>query len=142
MNTSLAKRYTADYPLIRLGGKLPLSIKGVGKTRATVISGEGDLISYANENDVEENNSLIGDRSVGLCVEPDVVAFRTLAADTALTGNGFPIYDEFDMDRPTEGFSSIPEAIEDIRQGKVAYFLSSVLLQNLLALELFRKKII
>ncbi|KAF5448461.1 hypothetical protein F2P56_028996 [Juglans regia] len=119
VNPSLARRYTADFPLIRLGGKLPLSIKGVGKTRATVISGEGDLLSYANGNGVEENNSLIGDQSVGLGVQPDVVAFRTLAADTALTGSGFPIYDEFDMDLPTEGFSSIPEAIEDIRQGKI-----------------------
>jgi hypothetical protein len=27
--------------------------------------------------------------------------------------------DELDLDLPTEGFSSIPEAIEDIRQGKV-----------------------
>lgn len=33
--------------------------------------------------------------------------------------NGFPIEDEFNLDSPTEGFNSIPEAIEDIRQGKV-----------------------
>lgn len=34
--------------------------------------------------------------------------------------NSFPIEDdEFELDSPTEGFNSIPEAIEDIRQGKV-----------------------
>lgn len=128
VNLSLAKGYASNLPLIQLGGK-SLSIEGVGRTRATVISGEGDLLSYANENNVEENNTLIGDQSGGIEMQPDRVAFGTLAADTALTSSAFPIEnDEFDLDCPTKGFSSIPEAIEDIRQGKVAYFLSFVLL--------------
>lgn len=120
VNLSLAKGYASNLPLIHLGGKLSLSIEGVGRTRATVISGEGDLLSYANENNVDEKNTLIGDQSVGIEIQPDAVAFGTLAADTALTSNGFSIEnDEFDLDRPTKGFSSIPEAIEDIRQGKM-----------------------
>ncbi|XP_043720653.1 bifunctional riboflavin biosynthesis protein RIBA 1, chloroplastic-like isoform X3 [Telopea speciosissima] len=49
--------------------------KGNGRVRATVLSGEGDLLSYPKE--------------------------------------------EHDLDHPTAGFSSIPEAIEDIRQGKM-----------------------
>lgn len=41
----------------------------------------------------------------------------------APTASGFPLEnDEFDLDMPSEGFSSIPEAIEDIRQGKVSLF--------------------
>nr|POF22894.1 bifunctional riboflavin biosynthesis protein riba 1, chloroplastic [Quercus suber] len=80
VNLSLAKGYASNLPLIQLGGK-SLSIEGVGRTRATVISGE---------------------------------------ADTAPTSGAFPIEnDEFDLDCPTKGFSSIPEAIEDIRQGKM-----------------------
>ncbi|KAJ7968258.1 bifunctional riboflavin biosynthesis protein RIBA 1, chloroplastic-like [Quillaja saponaria] len=40
--------------------------------------------------------------------------------DTALTSDGFPVdNDEFDLDLPTPGFSSIPEAIEDICHGKM-----------------------
>lgn len=112
VNLPLAKGYAADFPLIQLGGKFSLNVKGVGRTRATVISGEGNLLSYATNNNVEE--------SVGIEIQPDAVAFGTLAADTSLTDGGFPLdNDEFELDLPTEGFSSIPEAIEDIRQGKL-----------------------
>ncbi|XP_041014961.1 bifunctional riboflavin biosynthesis protein RIBA 1, chloroplastic-like isoform X1 [Juglans microcarpa x Juglans regia] len=119
VNPSLAKSYASDLPLIQLGGKFSSSIKGVGKTRAALISGEGDLLSYANEKNIE-NDTLNGDRSVGIEIQPDTVAFGTLAADTGLAGGSFPIdNDELDLDSPTEGFSSIPEAIEDIRKGKI-----------------------
>jgi 3,4-dihydroxy 2-butanone 4-phosphate synthase/GTP cyclohydrolase II len=132
VNPSLAKGYASDLPLIQLGGKLSVSIKGVGRTRATVISGEGDLLSYANENNVEENSTLIGDQSVGIEIQPDAVSFRTLSADTTPMSIRFPIdNDEFDLDHPTEGFSSIPEAIEDIRQGKVACFLSCLVTKSI-----------
>lgn len=41
-------------------------------------------------------------------------------SDIAATPESFSINnDEPDLDSPTEGFSSISEAIEDIRQGKV-----------------------
>ncbi|KAL2490971.1 Bifunctional riboflavin biosynthesis protein RIBA 1 [Abeliophyllum distichum] len=40
--------------------------------------------------------------------------------DVTPTTSGFPIENgEFDLDQPSEGFSSIPEAIEDIRRGKM-----------------------
>ncbi|XP_011022835.1 PREDICTED: bifunctional riboflavin biosynthesis protein RIBA 1, chloroplastic-like isoform X2 [Populus euphratica] len=46
--------------------------------------------------------------------------FGTLSAEiTPTTGGFFADNDEYDLDRPTEGFASIPEAIEDIRQGKL-----------------------
>lgn len=97
-----------------------MSIKGVGKTRATLVSGEGDLLSFTTDGNGLANKTLVGDESVGIEIQPDAVAFGALTADIAPTTSGFPVdNDEFDLDRPTEGFASIPEAIEDIRQGKV-----------------------
>ncbi|CAI9287039.1 unnamed protein product [Lactuca saligna] len=47
-------------------------------------------------------------------------ALGTLSAETTPTMNSFSNEaDEYDLDQPTTGFSSIPEAIEDIRQGKM-----------------------
>ncbi|KAG6579206.1 Bifunctional riboflavin biosynthesis protein RIBA 1, chloroplastic, partial [Cucurbita argyrosperma subsp. sororia] len=64
---------------------------GSFQTRATVISGEGEILSSSNGNAVVANNT-----------------------------NSFPIdEDEYDFDRPTEGFASVADAVEDIRQGKM-----------------------
>lgn len=101
-----------DMPSIRLNYKFPSSDNAVRRIKATLISGGGDLLSYPNGNDVVTDKDLVGDESVGI---------EALAADTGLTSNAFSLdNDEFDLDSPTEGFASIPEAIEDIRQGKVA----------------------
>ncbi|KAF2283943.1 hypothetical protein GH714_017447 [Hevea brasiliensis] len=46
--------------------------------------------------------------------------FWNLTAEiTPTTSAFFPNDDEYDLDHPTDGFASIPEAIEDIRQGKL-----------------------
>ena len=109
--------------LIRLGNRSSFVIKSVGKTRAALVSGEGDLLSYSNGNGVPANGNLFNGKSVGIEAQEDAIAFGNLSADTAPISSGFPIdNDEFDLDRPTEGFASIPEAIEDIRQGKVSFF--------------------
>lgn len=107
--------------LIRLhGSKSSFYIKRVGKTRAAIVSDEGDLLSYSSGSNTAPNGSFIQNGSAGIELQPDAIAFGTLTADTASIPSGFPIDDnEFDLDRPTEGFSSIPEAIEDIRQGKM-----------------------
>ncbi|KAL7199786.1 hypothetical protein ACSBR2_021980 [Camellia fascicularis] len=56
----------------------------------------------------------------GIEIQLDAIAFGTLGAETTPATFGFPIdNDEFDLDYPTKAFSSIPEAIEDIRQGKM-----------------------
>ncbi|KAL4277960.1 hypothetical protein GQ457_03G004430 [Hibiscus cannabinus] len=95
-------------------------IKSGVKTSAALISGEGNVLSYSNGKDASTNGSIFHDKSVGIEAQQDTMAFATLAADTAPVNNGFPIdNDDFDLDRPTEGFASIPEAIEDIRQGKM-----------------------
>ncbi|XP_022939076.1 bifunctional riboflavin biosynthesis protein RIBA 1, chloroplastic-like isoform X2 [Cucurbita moschata] len=71
--------------------KLFLGTRGSFQTRATVISGEGGILSSSNGNAVVANNT-----------------------------NSFPIdEDEYDFDRPTEGFASVADAVEDIRQGKM-----------------------
>lgn len=98
------------------------SIKTTGKVKAAVISKEDDLISFTNGNVPPSNGSLIDDRTEEP-LQADSVSLGTLAADSApAPANGFVTEDDdFELDLPTSGFSSIPEAIEDIRQGKVRF---------------------
>ncbi|KAJ6315067.1 hypothetical protein OIU78_018536 [Salix suchowensis] len=92
---------------------------GVGKTRATLISGD-DLLSYSNGNGVAAKSTVLDNGSVGIDLQPEAIAFGTLSAHTASITNDFSVgNDGHELDRPTEGFSSIPDAIEDIRQGKI-----------------------
>lgn len=55
--------------------------------------------------------------------QPKGIGHGTQTANTVPITIGFPDAnddnDESDFDSPTPGFASIPEAIEDIRQGKV-----------------------
>lgn len=119
---------TSNFSLVQPGGKLSSSNKRSGMTRAALVSGEGDLLAYAHGNNMLENNSLLGDQPIGIEMQPDAVSFGALSADTAPISSGFPVdNDEFDLDRPTAGFASIPDAIEDIRQGKVGYVLCFIL---------------
>lgn len=116
-----------DMASIRLNYKFPSSDNAVHRTKATLKSGGGDLLSYPNGNDIVIDKDLVGDESVGI---------EALAADTGLTNNVFSLdNDEFDLDSPTEGFASIPEAIEDIRQGKVATL--SLSLSNIISFFFF-----
>lgn len=57
----------------------------------------------------------------GIETRPDEIetAFGTIAAEITPTARGFFSKDDYELDRPTDGFSSIPEAVEDIRKGKV-----------------------
>lgn len=111
--------FSSDLALIRLSGKSSLTIRDNGRIRATMISGEGGLLSYSNGNNVA---AVSDDQSVGIEIQPDAVAFGTLGADTAPIASFPTDNDEVDLDCPSGGFSSIPEAIEDIRQGKVCCF--------------------
>ncbi|KAF2611373.1 hypothetical protein F2Q70_00010882 [Brassica cretica] len=90
-----------------------LSIKTTGKVKvkASVISREDDLLSYTN------GNAPIQDPS-----QADSVSLGTLAPSDSANAppNGFVADDDdYELDLPTPGFSSIPEAIQDIRQGKL-----------------------
>ncbi|XP_043720651.1 bifunctional riboflavin biosynthesis protein RIBA 1, chloroplastic-like isoform X1 [Telopea speciosissima] len=93
--------------------------KGNGRVRATVLSGEGDLLSYPKGGRVTGQSTLI-DAEKGVEMQPDAILFGTLAAEMIpATDDLFDDTEEHDLDHPTAGFSSIPEAIEDIRQGKM-----------------------
>ncbi|EXC19415.1 Riboflavin biosynthesis protein ribBA [Morus notabilis] len=84
----------SNLSFVRLPGKLSFSTKGVGVTRATLVSGSGDLLAYTNGNNVLANNTLISEQPVGIEMQPDAVAFGALSADTAPTN---------DEDRENEG---------------------------------------
>jgi len=79
--------------------------------RMRVIPEEGDVFSSSKSNG----------SSMGIELQPDLVSFGTLAAEMIPTTMDSPEVEdeEFDLDRPTDGFASIPQAIEDIRHGKV-----------------------
>ncbi|XP_030473764.1 bifunctional riboflavin biosynthesis protein RIBA 1, chloroplastic-like isoform X2 [Syzygium oleosum] len=117
-NPSSQIGFSSDLTAELLGSKLSSTGRGVVAAKAAVIPGGGETLSYPG--DVAVSEALIGGESVGIQLQPDAVAFGALAADTAPISTSFPIEDdEFDLDRPTAGFASIPEAIEDIRQGKI-----------------------
>ncbi|KAK9690859.1 hypothetical protein RND81_09G158900 [Saponaria officinalis] len=110
----------SNLSVVSLGSKSFRRVKGQFKTQAAVVSGEGDLLSYSSNNDVLGQNSADVDRPVGIDMQADAIALGALAADTAPTSVGFSVEnDEYELDLPAEGFASIPEAIEDIRQGKI-----------------------
>ncbi|KAK3027456.1 hypothetical protein RJ639_041062 [Escallonia herrerae] len=114
-----ANGYTSE-AFVRLGGRDSLSVKADARIKCALLSGEGDLRSHASGASVAGGGALLSGLSAGIELQPDSIALGTLTADTTPTMGGFPIdSDEFDLDYPTTGFSSIPAAIEDIRQGKV-----------------------
>ncbi|KAJ3676928.1 hypothetical protein LUZ60_002652 [Juncus effusus] len=68
------------------------------------------LKAYNNGTDLDISESI---------PQSDALSLATLSADMTPISDEFSMGDdERDLDYPTEGFSSIPEAIEDIRQGK------------------------
>ncbi|KAL5753379.1 hypothetical protein ACOSP7_023558 [Xanthoceras sorbifolium] len=84
--------------------KLCLSFNKFGRPKAALVSG-----AYPNNNR----------QSSGIEIQPDTIGFGTLGAEITPATTGLVANDdEYDLDRPIEGFASIPEAIEDIRQGK------------------------
>ncbi|KAG8481557.1 hypothetical protein CXB51_026385 [Gossypium anomalum] len=99
-----------------------LSFMGVGKVRAALVSGEWDVLSYPKSNGVVVGKTSfvdgLVDQQAGIEVQPNAISFETLAAEITPVTNGF-FADEYDLDHPTQGFASIQEAIEDIRQGKL-----------------------
>ncbi|XP_057812517.1 bifunctional riboflavin biosynthesis protein RIBA 1, chloroplastic isoform X2 [Salvia miltiorrhiza] len=103
----------------RPSAKLGLSIKASGKIKSALFSAENGSLPHSAGSDVA-SNALVSDISGGVEVQSDAVVLGALAADMAPTASGFPLEsDEFDLDVPSEGFSSIPEAIKDIREGKM-----------------------
>lgn len=100
----------------RVGGRLGFSTKADGKAKPTLLPVNGSFF-LLNKNRKNALHSSFSSRSE---IQSDSIALGTLSAETTPSGTNFPTgSDEYDLDHPTVGFSSIPEAIEDIRQGKV-----------------------
>ncbi|XP_065875164.1 bifunctional riboflavin biosynthesis protein RIBA 1, chloroplastic-like isoform X1 [Euphorbia lathyris] len=103
--------------------KLCFRFNGNGRARASLITGDDDLLSIQNNNAVSVQSASIAknlNQSSAIELQPDAIGFGTLSAEiTPTTSAFFPNDDEYDLDCPTDGFSSIWEAIEDIRQGKL-----------------------
>lgn len=111
-----------------LSAKFGLSIKATGGIKSALFSTENGHLPYAADSDVA-SKALINDVSSGVEVQSDSVVLGALAADMAPTTSGFPVdNDEYDLDMPLKGFSSIPEAIEDVRNGKVGFSLDLMIL--------------
>ncbi|PIA52015.1 hypothetical protein AQUCO_01000120v1 [Aquilegia coerulea] len=122
-NLSASLGNTLEFPLIKLSRKSRSSFKGELRVRASVVSGEGDCLSYPKRNTTAgkiNRTRMQINVSTGVEMQPDAITMGTLSADMIPTADSFSdATDELDLDTPTEGFASIPEALEDIRQGKL-----------------------
>lgn len=113
--SSLHGGLASQLAMVSLGRKSAEKVKGRFRTRVAVVPGEGDLLFYNSNN----NKSVVhNDETLGIEMQPDAVSLGALSADTAPTSVGFAT-EECDFDHPTAGFASIPDAIEDIHQGKI-----------------------
>ncbi|MFS7979240.1 putative GTP cyclohydrolase II, 3,4-dihydroxy-2-butanone-4-phosphate synthase [Helianthus anomalus] len=81
--------------------------KGDGRFRAALDS--SFPVNRKGVNSVDKYRVSV---SSGIVTQPDSIALPSM--------NGFSVgADDYGLDQPSTGFSSIPEAIEDIRQGKM-----------------------
>ncbi|WVZ23026.1 hypothetical protein V8G54_001570 [Vigna mungo] len=114
-------RCKSDFMLDNPIRKVKFSFK-VDKVRA-VISGEGDLLSHPNNCTSPRQYDLLDklvEEPTRISPQLDTFAFETVSDEINPTIEGFfADRNEHELDCPTQGFSSIPEAIEDIRQGKL-----------------------
>ncbi|KAD6795386.1 hypothetical protein E3N88_06282 [Mikania micrantha] len=89
--------------------------KGDGRFRASL---DGCFpVNQKRINGVDKSGVSV---SPGVVIQPASIALGTLTAETTPSMSDFSTgLDEYDLDQPTTGFSSIPDAIKDIRQGKM-----------------------
>ncbi|KAJ4847143.1 Bifunctional riboflavin biosynthesis protein RIBA 1, chloroplastic [Turnera subulata] len=120
-NSMSANGKTPNFAMMKLNGsKSSLGIKTIGKTQAMLIPRNGDVFSQSRNGNIAARISLIDNGSTSADLQLDPMSLGVLEADAAPVAESFPIEDdEYDFDCPTKGFSSISEAIEDIRQGKM-----------------------
>ncbi|GAA0152624.1 hydrolase [Lithospermum erythrorhizon] len=104
----------------KLSERACFRIQRNGKIKSVLLSGEDEILSQSNSSNDTGRKSLGAAISGRIETKPDSVAFATLPTDIDSLDGGFAVQsDEFDLDLPSEGFSSISDAIEDIRQGKM-----------------------
>ncbi|XP_073010116.1 probable bifunctional riboflavin biosynthesis protein RIBA 1, chloroplastic [Typha latifolia] len=105
---------TANSELVSLGIAGCIAMKGICGFATVQRSSKGETLLVHNTSVSGEDHP-----SSDTMLQADAIALGTISADMGPVTNAFSIdNDELDLDLPTEGFSSIVEAIEDIRQGK------------------------
>jgi 3,4-dihydroxy 2-butanone 4-phosphate synthase / GTP cyclohydrolase II len=110
-----------------VGLRVALSFKNDGGYPADGFSGNGNTL-------LPKSTSVRGeDHPVADPVLPmdSMMTPEILSANLALVMDKFSDDDtdtELDLDSPTEGFASIPDAIEDVRQGKVSTSLNVLMI--------------
>lgn len=107
-----------DFPIVKVNYKSPSTHNAAFRVKSALTSGGGDLLSYPKNT----NEIIIGK---DLVVGAESILIKEQSNGTPASDSGIPStffsadYNDYDLDIPAEGFSSIPEAIEDIRQGKM-----------------------
>ncbi|XP_058751877.1 bifunctional riboflavin biosynthesis protein RIBA 1, chloroplastic-like isoform X3 [Vicia villosa] len=99
-----------NFPPVKLNYKFSSSHNVSLRVKATLASRGDDLLPYPkNTNDVVIGKDLVVDESKGTSTQDSVITNISFLDDN----------NEFNLDGPAEGFASIPEAIEEIRRGKM-----------------------
>ena len=80
-NSLLANGHTSNLAMIQQGTKSSISIKGVGKSRAMLTSGGGDLLSNLNGKKITAKSTLVDDQSVVIEEQPDATELKTSAKE-------------------------------------------------------------
>lgn len=92
-------------------------LQGDGPFQTATKLDDGDTLTHPNG--IVDGQKNI---SISNIIQAADVAVDTNVTDVTFATDEFSSYDDGrDLDCPTQGFASIPEAIEDIRQGKVGY---------------------
>ncbi|KAJ6811918.1 putative bifunctional riboflavin biosynthesis protein RIBA 1, chloroplastic [Iris pallida] len=115
LNPSSLRRKASNLIPISIGRATCFALQVDGGFKTLPRTGDEDIVSYPTD-------TIIGEKSVSISsmLQADNVVVGTDVADLAPEIDEFSAYDDNpDLDAPTEGFSSITEAIEDIRQGKL-----------------------
>nr|CAD1826322.1 unnamed protein product [Ananas comosus var. bracteatus] len=106
-------RKNRNTKLVDLRTVRAIALRGNGGFETGPRSSEGEttIMGQSASVNAQDNPSSV--------LQAEAVALGTISADMAPVSDAFSVdNDELDLDCPTEGFSSIAEAIEDIRQGK------------------------
>ncbi|GAB4834968.1 hypothetical protein Ancab_033235 [Ancistrocladus abbreviatus] len=82
-NPLFSRGLSAYSPIVYVGNKSFHSVKSEVKTRAAVVSGEGDLLSYSSNSDALGPSAPENSWPLGIEMQSDAISFGTLAADTA-----------------------------------------------------------
>ncbi|XP_020589321.1 probable bifunctional riboflavin biosynthesis protein RIBA 1, chloroplastic [Phalaenopsis equestris] len=118
--TTFTRRYYClkEFKGLRFSSQPAVCWKASNYTPTTIRS--GPVSALFGDNRVKNRKDGIPSYSKHAINDQDIVSTKEVASNgTAITDGFFDHQVEQDLDCPTKGFSSVSEAIEDIRQGKL-----------------------